>query len=155
MYLLTSYHYTVIYRFSASTAAESTEQSDSVLEGAVKMLSAVLGAANTAWLSENASFAVRKLAHFTIFFILGFMLTMMTEGEAERSFEKRAAKALLCGLLGAAFDEWHQYFVPGRSAELRDVCIDFFGVLTGCTFYGFLRNIFVRGLGGFGYEKTD
>ena len=28
-------------------------------------------------------------------------------------------------------DEIHQLFVPGRSGEIRDVCIDSLGVITG------------------------
>ena len=34
----------------------------------------------------------------------------------------------------AVLDEVHQSFVPGRSCEFRDVCIDFAGVLLGAAF---------------------
>ena len=33
--------------------------------------------------------------------------------------------------LYAATDEIHQLFVPGRSGEIRDVCLDSLGVITG------------------------
>ena len=32
----------------------------------------------------------------------------------------------------AATDELHQWFVPGRSCEVRDVCVDGAGALIGC-----------------------
>lgn len=39
--------------------------------------------------------------------------------------------ALTAGILYAASDELHQYFVPGRACQLRDVVIDGLGVLIG------------------------
>jgi len=33
--------------------------------------------------------------------------------------------------LYAASDEFHQLFVPGRSGEIRDVCIDSVGAIAG------------------------
>ncbi|MEF2639337.1 MAG: VanZ family protein, partial [Lachnospiraceae bacterium] len=35
------------------------------------------------------------------------------------------------GVLYAASDEFHQLFVPGRSGQVRDVCIDSSGVMIG------------------------
>ena len=31
----------------------------------------------------------------------------------------------------AITDEWHQYFIPGRSAQVSDILLDAVGVLTG------------------------
>ena len=39
--------------------------------------------------------------------------------------------ALGAAALYAVTDEVHQYFVPGRSCELRDVLVDTSGALTG------------------------
>ena len=38
---------------------------------------------------------------------------------------------VICGLLGATIDECHQIIVPGRSAQVTDVLIDFIGVFGG------------------------
>ncbi|MDY6314114.1 MAG: VanZ family protein, partial [Clostridia bacterium] len=47
-------------------------------------------------------------------------------------FKKTTAViSLLCSALYAASDEFHQLFVPGRSGEFRDVCLDSAGALTG------------------------
>lgn len=143
MYLLTIYHYSTIYRFSAATAAESTVQSDSVVLRLVNAATVLFGISADRTILWDAEFIVRKLAHFTIFFILGFLLTMLSQTDKRAGLCKCAARALLCGLFGAAFDECHQYFVPGRSAEVRDICIDFLGVLTGCTVFCAMRRILV------------
>lgn len=153
MYWLTVYHYTVIYRFSATPAAASSEQSGMVVRLVEFLAVGMFGLPAESPLLDDAEHIVRKLAHFTIYFILGFLLIMMSEGKNKPSFARRTMGVLLCGLLGAACDEWHQYFVPGRSAQLRDVCIDFVGVLTGCTFYGGLRRIFLKNSEVLDYEK--
>ena len=46
-----------------------------------------------------------------------------------------ACNILCAWAIGTAYavtDEIHQLFVPGRSCELRDICIDAVGVLCGC-----------------------
>ena len=72
----------------------------------------------------------RKLAHFIEFSALGFMLVMTT-----RSFTARVAKnlcaPLFAGLMVSVIDETIQLYYPGRSGEVRDVLIDFSGVLFG------------------------
>lgn len=45
--------------------------------------------------------------------------------------KKKITLTMLVGVTYACTDEFHQLFVQGRSAELRDVCIDGCGVLLG------------------------
>lgn len=84
---------------------------------------------------NNFSQFIRKIAHFMMFSILG-MLSCCT-GLCE--FGKTKLKPLLkctaiassiC-ILYAIFDEIHQLFVKGRSAELRDILIDSAGSVLG------------------------
>ena len=42
-----------------------------------------------------------------------------------------AIVAITVGSLYAVFDEIHQYFVPGRACQLRDMVIDICGVAAG------------------------
>ena len=42
-----------------------------------------------------------------------------------------AALAIVVGVVYAVFDEVHQYFVPGRACQLRDMIIDICGVSAG------------------------
>ncbi len=51
-----------------------------------------------------------------------------------------ACTALIIGFLYAVSDEIHQYFVPGRAMQTRDVLIDTAGVLLGiCIVHGLNR----------------
>ncbi len=94
---------------------------------------------------------VRKMAHFSIYTLLGFLtmnfaLTCKIENNAcytdelitastiKKVRNKRILYSQLFGTLYAVSDEIHQFFVPGRSCEIRDVCIDSLGVLTGIIF---------------------
>ena len=45
------------------------------------------------------------------------------------------------GLCVASIDEFLQLFSPGRGAELRDVGIDFTGVLIGCAIVYILKKL--------------
>ena len=45
-------------------------------------------------------------------------------------FRYAGGLALLCTLLLASWDEWHQSFIPGRTSSVRDVALDFCGALT-------------------------
>ena len=71
---------------------------------------------------------VRKGAHFTEYLFLGVSLFLTV-----RDLRKRASFWIpwAIGTLYAITDEVHQYFVPGRSCELRDVLIDACGVAAG------------------------
>ena len=85
---------------------------------------------------QTMVFIVRKGAHFTEYTILGgFLVPAVKEWMAADttpvpvSMERIAA--WLAGTLYAVTDEIHQFFVPGRSCELRDIVIDSCGVLAG------------------------
>lgn len=73
---------------------------------------------------------VRKLAHMAEFAALGFFLTFCL-----RVYTKRliafCSWPLLFGLFIAVCDEFLQRFVPGRSASIKDIFIDFIGVCGG------------------------
>ena len=69
---------------------------------------------------------LRKIAHFTEFAALGFLLTWRFG-----MLEKRKSNALVYGALAACMDETIQLFVPDRGPAIRDVLIDTCGVLAG------------------------
>lgn len=73
----------------------------------------------------TSDFALRKLAHFTEYAVLGGLLARAVAGVA----------ALALGIAYAVTDEVHQTFVAGRSGSLRDVAIDGMGVLVGILLY--------------------
>jgi VanZ family protein len=70
---------------------------------------------------------VRKLAHaseYAILFLLSRRAFRASEGKSTRL---KSLKAIVLCLFYALSDEWHQSFVPGRSASLNDVAIDISG----------------------------
>ena len=73
--------------------------------------------------TDLLTFLVRKSAHITAYFIFGILVY-----NAVRLYRWPVRRTLLISmgvvLLYAISDEFHQYFVPGRSAEVRDVLID-------------------------------
>ncbi len=79
-------------------------------------------------LVASVMFIVRKCAHFSIYAFLGFWLMMLL-----RQYRKTRTILMTVGFscIYAMTDELHQFFVPGRSCQLRDVCIDTAGALTG------------------------
>ena len=80
-------------------------------------------------LIENCQFVVRKLAHFSIYTILGI--------------KKQIGITLLFGWLYATSDEFHQMFSNGRTASPKDVCIDTLGVLFGIGLYILVKKIII------------
>lgn len=63
---------------------------------------------------------VRKLAHFTEFFLLGCLLT----GFFAQPPKGSVLAPVLAGLLCAMMDETIQLYVPGRSGQITDVWLD-------------------------------
>ncbi len=74
--------------------------------------------------------AVRKAAHFCIYAALGFFTAQLAVQYNIKIKQAVLRAVLFCGAY-AVTDELHQYFVPGRSCELRDVCIDTAGAFFG------------------------
>jgi len=74
-------------------------------------------------------FPVRKLAHFSLYFILGFFAFLSIATYDKFSPFIKGIISFCFSILYATSDEMHQYYVPGRSCELRDVAIDSTGAL--------------------------
>ena len=75
---------------------------------------------------------IRKLGHFSEYFILAVLILRALRQETG---EKLQTPWLALGLgltaLYAVSDEFHQAFVPGRTASIADVLLDIFGGICG------------------------
>ena len=125
----------VIFRFSAEKAVDSDQTSGRVIRWLLTRFDSgflSLSPEEQLMRMESWSFAVRKLAHFCLFAMLGFLCfaAFSVDLPPRRAFPA----ALILGAARAILDEVHQSFVPGRSCEFRDMCIDFAGVLLGAAF---------------------
>lgn len=77
---------------------------------------------------SKAEFVLRKLAHFSEFTLLGFLLSGLTRPETPSPWRTRP---FFLGLAAACIDETIQIYSPGRGSSLIDVWIDFSGITLG------------------------
>ena len=122
----------VIFAFSMQPGKKSTETSEGVTGQIIKIFpgSADTGEGLPEKVFKKINFYVRKSAHFICYLLLGILATAAMQ-TTHFSNRKKVIFALLICLLFATSDEFHQLFVPGRSGEVRDVCLDFAGSAVG------------------------
>ena len=120
---------TLIFMFSAQNAEESGDLSNGII---VKIASLFVSDDLTPEMQmmyiHKFSFILRKTAHFTVYLILGVLVWNFLK---EFQLKHIAVIALIICCLYSISDEYHQTFVPGRSGEVRDVCVDTSGALLG------------------------
>lgn len=131
-----------IFSLSAETSAESSQTSGGLIERVVSIIFPELDESKQTEIVSSCQHIVRKGAHFTIYGILGFLSFLSFISYTKLLFKVRVAISSVICLLYASSDEIHQLFVPGRSGEVRDVCIDFSGAMLAiclCTLIVFLN----------------
>lgn len=134
----------MIYSFSAQTSVQSSALSAGVTYKAVvtadRFFDMRLTKEQTDRVTAKAEHYVRKLAHFTEYFLLAVSLALPLYVYGLRGFWLLLIAGTLC--IGyATFDEFHQFFVSGRSASYKDVFIDSMGAVCGIIFvrvFGFI-----------------
>lgn len=123
----------VIFCFTAQTGDESGNLSSGVSRLFMTIWNKIffLGWDNAQVLAmaELWDYPIRKLAHMTEFGILAVLLWNGLKYYAQiDTMKKRYLFAWVGAVCYAATDEFHQLFVPGRSGNLFDVCVDTLGV---------------------------
>lgn len=78
-------------------------------------------------------FLVRKTAHFAEYAILGSLFFLNLKNTPLGLIKRPLAMSITLSFLYACTDELHQIFVPGRSAQFRDILIDTLGASFGAT----------------------
>ena len=85
---------------------------------------------------QTIHFVVRKLAHFTEYAVLGFFAARAFSTSSLRSLKRRwFFIALFLIVMYALLDEYHQSFVPSRTASIYDSMIDSIGGVAGLLIY--------------------
>ncbi len=121
----------VIFNFSAQNAEESSSLSQGVSKILYNFLSSLPGVKLELNLFHSL---LRQAAHFFVFFILALLLINAFR-ISDLNFIRSALYTLIIAVIYAALDEYHQSFVPGRTAELKDVFVDSLGIISGIGFY--------------------
>lgn len=123
---------TTIFKFSSEQSEKSNKTSGVAVEKIVESNPKTRNLAPNEKQKKKEKMVtpVRKTAHFTVYTILGMLLYLLT-----KTFNGKERNRIIISLglafLYACSDEIHQSFVPGRSCEFRDICIDSCGALFG------------------------
>ncbi|MGN1098562.1 MAG: VanZ family protein [Clostridia bacterium] len=119
-----------IFCFSAQDATQSNQTSGGFARAVLGIFPFFknMDAAAQTELVTSIMTVVRKCAHFTIYAFLGFWLLFLVRRYTNR---KAVPITVAAAFLYAITDEIHQLFVPGRSGQFKDVCIDTAGAFTG------------------------
>ncbi len=99
-------------------AKQETEQTSGLILTVLQALGMSLSFIET----YHIHYFVRKLAHFTEYFVLCLLFYRVLELYVK--FPRSILLSWLFSVLYACGDEWHQRFVPGRGAAISDVGID-------------------------------
>ncbi len=132
--ILVVFWMSLIFFLSNQPAVDSTELSDGFISNTIgnvyKLFDKNISSEDLDIIKDKYSHVVRKMAHFTIYMILGTLVTLLVR-EYNISFYKCLFISLLVCLLYSISDEIHQLFVMGRSGEIKDVLIDTSGSFMG------------------------
>ena len=134
---------TLIFDLSSENATTSSKTSGGIVQFVINIVIPdyeELPEAERLTIRSNFQFVIRKTAHFTIYCVLGVLAFLSIFTYSKISFYARCSLSAAFCLIYAISDEIHQRYIPGRSGEVRDVCIDFCGALLGIL----LINLFIR-----------
>jgi len=122
----------LIFYFSHQPATQSKGTSGKVIRGLIDHFPYTkdLTENQKDRLEERLQPIVRKLAHLSIYTLAGIII-MSFISTYQIILLKKLLISILIGATYAVSDEIHQYFIPGRSAEFRDVLIDTGGIIIG------------------------
>ena len=118
----------IIFAFSSQANSGTTTQN--ILEASLPFFELQL--------IETLNFIIRKLAHLTEYFILTLLVVSLLK-EYTKSERKIIILSLIFCFLYACTDEYHQSFISGRTATLRDVFIDTTGGIIYLIIYYFSK----------------
>lgn len=107
----------VIFMFSSQTGEVSNNNNIFVVD-----LFKIIGINLDSYFGGMIHFIIRKLAHFSEYFIFYYLLyNALSEDISHRS---ALITSLVIVFVYACSDEMHQAFVPGRGPKLGDVLVD-------------------------------
>lgn len=134
----------LIFSFSNQKDIDSSKISDGFIDRTVvkiyKVFNENITKEKESEIIEKYTYPIRKLAHYTLYFVLGILSFLVVKDYSIN--KKLIIYSLLICFLYACSDEFHQLFVIGRSASIKDVIIDTFGSFCSISiFYIFNKKI--------------
>lgn len=123
----------LIFAFSSRSVGESVDQSTKITRFLCKVIFFhfdEMSAGQKTFIITELDYFVRKLAHFSIYMLLGACSYSALLFSDVKKGSKWLTSLAVCAMY-ASLDEIHQYFIPGRSMRITDVMIDSAGALAG------------------------
>lgn len=118
----------LVFVFSNQNGDESQSTSDIITDRIVQVVTKINSNIEYENVKDTISFIIRKIAHFSIYFIGGILIFNFIN-----TFSIKAKYAILTSIaisvLYAISDELHQLFISERSGQIRDVLIDSAGAI--------------------------
>lgn len=134
----------VIFSFSSDNKNASDNKSSSVIITIYHFFSdKELTKLEEKQIIEKYAYPIRKIAHFTEYFILGLLVISLIS-EYTIINKKAIIIGIIICLLYAISDELHQLFTSGRSARVFDVLVDTSGSTSSILIYTFIKNKLLR-----------
>lgn len=128
--LLLTETFCIIFGFSNQNGEKSGSISKNITNIITKNIVKNMESTQKDIFLNRAEKIVRKLAHFSLYTIVGILL-MSFISTYDLSFKVRFIFSILFGVMYAISDEIHQSFIPDRMPSIFDVIIDSAGVFMG------------------------
>lgn len=120
-----------IFLFSSKNAKESNSTSKNLISQGIIIYEKITNTnIDNKIVVKKLNYPVRKIAHFTIFLILGIFIYSFI---AETKIDKKVLLSIILCLTCAIFDEIHQIFSLNRTPQILDIIIDVLGSITSIT----------------------
>ena len=128
----------LIFVLSAQTAPESAELSGGLLDKILNIFNKKLSDYDV-FIIDFMQFIIRKSAHTFLYIVLSILVLVEL---SLFNVKREIIFTSIISVLYAISDEIHQYFVPGRSGEIRDVIVDTIGVVIGIIIVKIVRKMY-------------
>lgn len=118
----------LVFTFSNQNGKESQSTSDIITDKIIEVITKINSNIEYENVKDNISFIIRKIAHFSIYFIGGILIFNFINTFSIKT-KYKILISILISILYATSDELHQLFISERSAQIRDVLIDSAGAI--------------------------
>lgn len=136
---------TIIFLFSSKNSSVSNGTSKQLINKGITIYEKISNKdVDNEVIINKLNYPVRKLAHYSIYFILGIFVYNVV---CCIKIKYKMIIAIVICFLYASFDEIHQLFVSGRTGQVRDILIDTLGAITSIFIFNLLYKKF--------YKKED
>lgn len=120
----------IIYLFSNQTGNESSSLSNGVLEKIVRIFNENISEQDLLSICDALGLFIRKCAHLAEYLLLG-LLFYNCFYYLKITNKMNLSYSILTCMIYAITDEFHQFFIPGRSCNIFDFIIDSVGIILG------------------------